>query len=172
MQTHFEKILKSCNFATSFETQLKVNAYGALKSFAGKYPYSFRVLSPVIGVLAGFTTVAKQIIQIVEDVFLGLTEFFGSLANVKGCSLKLGLSRVVILTTLDALKLPFSAIYGALEAVEATFRILMDPKQAFEDLEDLPRKRLMTDLDKNSYDQHKKLYPEFFTLPEFKNSYK
>jgi hypothetical protein len=171
MQTHFENILSQPNWATSVETQLKVNAYGALKSFADKYPYSFRVLSPVIGVLAGFTTVAKQIIQIVEHVFLGLTHIFGSLANVKGCSLEYVLSRVVILTTLDALKLPFSAIYGAFEAVEVTFRILMAPKQAFEYLEGLTKKQgLITPLNKRFYKQHAILYPEFFNLSNFENS--
>jgi hypothetical protein len=172
MTIHVSNILSQANWTTSIEGQLKINAYGKLASFAGKHPYICKALFPLIGATAAITTVAKQIIQIAEDVFLGLAQILGALANQKNCSLKRGFSRLVVLTTLDTLKLPFSVIYAGFELIGLTFNVFSNhPSDDLKMLKGVEMKLLVKRSDASlaststqlAYAEHKKLYPSFFT---------
>jgi hypothetical protein len=102
-------------FTRTKEAAFKVDFYKKCQNFLSQDAMAFRVLSPFIGITAGFITVAKQIVQIAEDIFLGIADILGALVGCKECKLSRGLTRLVIFTTANTIALPFSVLYGAYE---------------------------------------------------------
>jgi hypothetical protein len=169
MHSHAEKIFSNYNWTTSIEAQLKVNVYGKMKSFSQNHPITIRVLSPIIGITAGFVTIARQIIQIAESALLLLGSIFAALGQVKGVNPLLRLGFFVLVTPIDILKLPFTVIYAALETVLVTLTILMFPQNRISLLQFTVERHLIGPLDQKCYSEHSKCYPKFFN-PENDNT--
>jgi hypothetical protein len=134
MSLTFNKILPLHSWSIAASCILKVKAYGHLETYVDKHPHIFRMLSPLIGLSGAFTTVVTQIIQIAEDLILGLGEFFGALLGRSDCKITRALKRLTLQITWDTIKLPLSLIYATFEFIAATSLSLADPKNALERL--------------------------------------
>jgi hypothetical protein len=149
-----EKILSNGHWTVCIEAKLKSVVYGKLKNYAREHPYICRVLSPLIGLSGTFMTVVTSIIQVAEDIFLGVTHLF--LKKKESHNLKV--LDFAKLTVLDTLTLIFNVATSPLLTLYITFNTLKNGESFFEFLEGAENKKL----DLGIRPKNKELFPDFF----------
>lgn len=118
--------LKVSNQCEDIEQYLKAGIYKKLHEHSDSGWVKLTGLP--VGIVCSLLTVAKRIGCIVESIFKGLINIFGSICCIKQCSVKNGLRQILLLTPKHIFILPISVVTALWDLVQIPVRVAFDTK--------------------------------------------